>query len=474
MKRSFSVFLLLVLLLSAAVSCNPVGKRPVTTETGDTAPAETRDPNYDPTKVFGIRSAHYSFDNAAMTYLFNYHYGYFVANYYSYLSYFGLDITKPLKDQSSPDEGVSWFDYFMTDAVNSAKSMLALCEAAEEFGVQWDENDEAYLLGLSDEIREAALSTPEVTPDKYIKATFGEDASFDAVLEVNRLSHLAGKVSDALYESLEATDAEIEAYYEENKSRYLLLPYYAYSFSKRTLTGEELSALKEKAEAAAAASHDPDSFYEAVKPYIEEEGETYSLSYLYNEIGFGGTSDAEVWLWDEARKPGDATVIDSDATYTVLLYCDGPKRDDSRTASVRHILLDGSDDETKAQAEAILAEFLTDPTAEHFTELAGKYTTDPGFQTVGDLYADLREGDTVQAFNNWTFDPARKHGDTGIVLSEYGYHIMYFEDFGEYLWRQEAREAILDQKADEKMVPYFDAVTTDDAILSLVLPYIAE
>ena len=474
MKRFFAVFLLLALLLSAAVSCDTAGKKPQPTETGDTAPAETRDPNYDPTKVFGIRSGHYSFDNAAMTYLFNYHYGYFVANYYSYLSYFGLDITKSLKEQESHEEGVSWFDYFMTDAVNSAKSMLALCEASEEFGVKWEEEDDAYLLALSDEIREAALSTAEVTPDKYIKAAFGEDASFDGVLAVNRLSHLAGKVSDALYEALEVSDEEIEAYYEENKSQYLFLPFYAYSFAKGTLSGEELSALKAKAEAAAAASHDPDSFYEAIRPYIEEEGETYSLSYFYNEVGFGGTSDAEKWLWDEARTAGDTAVIETDVSYTVLLYCEEPKRDEARTASVRHILLDGTDDETRAQAEAILEEFLTDPTAEHFTALAAEHTTDPGFQTVGDLYADLQEGDTVRAFNDWTFDPARKHGDTGIVLTEYGYHIMYFEDFGDYLWRQDARKAILDQKAEEKMMPYFDAVTTDEAVLGLIIPYVSE
>ena len=471
MKRFSALILLLVLLLSALISCDTVGKKPETTGTGDTASAETRDPNYDPTKVFGVKGKTYSLDNAAMSYLFNYHYGYYAANYYSYLSYIGLDVTKSLKDQASPEEGVTWFDYFMDDAVNSAKSMLALCDAAEQFGVKWDADDDAYLLELSDEIREAALSSPEVTPDKYIQASFGPDASFDAVIGVNRISHLASKVSEALYNSIEVTDADYDAYYEANIDRYLILPFYAYSFPKGTLTEEELPALKAKADAVAAASKDPDSFYEAIRPYIEEEGETYTLSYYYNEVGFGGNSDAEKWLWDEAREIGDATVIDSSAAYTVFLYSAEPHRDESRTASVRHILLDGSDEETKAQAEAILAEFLTDPTAEHFTALAAEHTTDPGFQSVGDLYADLREGDTVQAFNDWTFDPARQHGDTGIVLTEYGYHIMYFESFGDYVWKQDADEAIRNEKADAIMVPYFDAVVTDEAVLDMIVPF---
>ena len=32
----------------------------------------------------------------------------------------------------------------------------------------------------------------------------------------------------------------------------------------------------------------------------------------------------------------------------------------------------------------------------------------------------------VQAFNDWCFDASRKTGDTAIVETEYGYHVMYF------------------------------------------------
>ena len=32
----------------------------------------------------------------------------------------------------------------------------------------------------------------------------------------------------------------------------------------------------------------------------------------------------------------------------------------------------------------------------------------------------------MDAFDSWCFDESRKPGDTGIVESEYGYHVMYF------------------------------------------------
>ena len=37
----------------------------------------------------------------------------------------------------------------------------------------------------------------------------------------------------------------------------------------------------------------------------------------------------------------------------------------------------------------------------------------------------------VQEFNDWCFDAARKPGDTAVVKTTYGYHIMYFVGEGE-------------------------------------------
>ena len=49
-----------------------------------------------------------------------------------------------------------------------------------------------------------------------------------------------------------------------------------------------------------------------------------------------------------------------------------------------------------------------------------------GSASVGGLYEGVAEGDMVEAFNDWIFDETRKYGDTDIVKTEYGYHIMFF------------------------------------------------
>lgn len=116
--------------------------------------------------------------------------------------------------------------------------------------------------------------------------------------------------------------------------------------------------------------------------------------------------------------------------------------------NVRHILItpedaDGdkvsSDEEkaaAKAKAEEILEQYQKDPTEQNFATLANENSTDPGSNEKGGLYEDVYPGQMVQSFNDWCFDEARKPGDTGIVETSYGYHIMYFVSQSDtYHWK---------------------------------------
>lgn len=90
----------------------------------------------------------------------------------------------------------------------------------------------------------------------------------------------------------------------------------------------------------------------------------------------------------------------------------------------------------KAKAEALLAEYEKDPTEENFAKLAKENSSDPGSSSNGGLYEDVYPGQMVAAFNDWCFDAARKPGDTGIVETDYGYHVMYFvAQTDHYYWK---------------------------------------
>jgi len=61
-----------------------------------------------------------------------------------------------------------------------------------------------------------------------------------------------------------------------------------------------------------------------------------------------------------------------------------------------------------------------------FGETAHQYTMDPGTKVNGGRYQSVRRGQMTEVIDNWCFDPARQVGDTGILRSDYGVHILYF------------------------------------------------
>ena len=52
-------------------------------------------------------------------------------------------------------------------------------------------------------------------------------------------------------------------------------------------------------------------------------------------------------------------------------------------------------------------------------------------KTSGGIYENIQRDQMVKEFEDWCFDEARQPGDSGIVKTKYGYHIMYFVGDGE-------------------------------------------
>ena len=125
---------------------------------------------------------------------------------------------------------------------------------------------------------------------------------------------------------------------------------------------------------------------------------------------------------------------------------------DYRTVNVRHILVE--DEQT---AQDILQQYLDgDKTEDSFGELAMEYSTD-GSADNGGLMEGVTPGQTVEAFNEWIFDQSRKTGDTDIVQTEYGYHVMYFVGEGENTFDATVRDTM----KNEAYNAWVDELTAD-------------
>ena len=134
--------------------------------------------------------------------------------------------------------------------------------------------------------------------------------------------------------------------------------------------------------------------------------------------------------------------------------------------SVRHILItpEGEQDETtgdyseeaweaaKEKADELYALWQEDPTEDNFSTLANENSDDGGSNTTGGLYENFDTDDMVEEFSDWAFDSGRVYGDTGIVKTSYGYHIMFFvEQTDTKGWVETTREQLLSSLFNERI-----------------------
>ena len=185
-----------------------------------------------------------------------------------------------------------------------------------------------------------------------------------------------------------------------------------------------------------------------------ENAEENANELLYTGISYSSLEKYQ-FLYDKATVEGQVNITYDDSGNASVVQCVKlPYKNEQKTVNIRHILLSSSDysteDEAKAAGQKLLQQIneAADPKAE-FIKLVPDYSSDPGSKTNGGLYENVVPGAMVTEFNDWCFDENRKEGDTGLVLTDYGYHIMYLDGFGEDIWYYNC-EANLRGKAFEK------------------------
>lgn len=127
----------------------------------------------------------------------------------------------------------------------------------------------------------------------------------------------------------------------------------------------------------------------------------------------------------------------------------------------------------RAEAQAIYDAWLAgEKTEDSFGALANEKSDDQnGNVTNGGLYENVAKGQMVKPFENWCFDSERKPGDTGLVRTDYGYHIMYFVD-SEPMWYRYCLSGIKNQEMGELISAYVDQMDIDIDFSKIVLDHI--
>lgn len=379
--------------------------------------------------------------------------------------YTGYDATKTPMEQAYTlgtlegfdGENPTWADYMRINALNYLQSYVAYADLAREAGVTLTEEQQQSIDEQIEELRSTAESN-DYSLNRYLVMMYGKGVNEKLLREVMEERQLAANYAEQKQEELTnaITDEQIETEYNENVADYALVSVSAFTVSadtssiaddatdeeKEAAQKEAMAKAKELADAYAAKVNSPATLLEQAKvnnSSATEDSVTYADVTPSSLTTYFGQAACD-WVVSADRAVGDVTVVESESGYSVLYLSVLPHKDTVKPVDVRHILIafptddDGNvvemTDEEKQEyytkAKSIYDQYLQNPTEDNFATLATENSEDPGSKENGGLYEEVNVGEMVDAFNDWCFDAARKPGDTGIVETEYGYHIMYY------------------------------------------------
>lgn len=420
----------------------------------------------------------------------------FMNQFGNYLSLTGLDSTKPLDEQIQDEEtNTTWADYFLQDATKRMKSVYAVYNDAVAQGYTLSDTAKTQLDMTVSNMAAYAKIYGYPDANSYIKAVYGQGCNEETYRQYAEIQLIASEYAKDHSESLTYDDAALRAAEAENFNAYSSYSYHSYFVGashfyeggttgedgKVTYSDEEKQAGLKAAEKAAqdlldqepATAEEFDKAIGAMSVNADTDAKSTVFDrVLYSQIG----QIFRDWVTDAQRTAGDMTVVpnetettneDGSTTKTVTGYYvvmfDGSTDNTFPLVNVRHILVpyEGgttgengqktyTDEEkaaAKAKAEELLAQFTSgDATEDAFAALAKENSTDGGSKENGGLYEDVYPGQMVRNFNDWCFDESRKPGDTGIVESDYGVHVMYFvgdskTTYRDYMIAKELRSA---------------------------------
>ena len=294
-----------------------------------------------------------------------------------YLSYLGLDYTKPLSDQVSFfDANMTWQQYFLESAIQSWQSNVVFAEEAKAAGYTLPDKERQELDKMPSELEKQAQQNGYDSVDAMVQEAFGPGVTLEDYMAYMELQYFGVGYFAELYEKIDPTMEQLEAYYNEN--------------------AEALN-----------------------KDGVKKDG-SYTVDVRHILVMIDN-------IVKDMEKENEGTDAQADAEIT----------EEHWAACL-------------AAAQKIYDEWLAgDKTETHFGELANKYSHDKsGKVTDGGIYTFVKEGQMVTEFNDWCFDEERQPGDTGLVKTKFGYHVMYFVGTEE-TWIQGTRSAYIENESNK-------------------------
>ncbi len=401
----------------------------------------------------------------------------YITQYGSYLTYFGLDTSKDLSTQMYSDT-LTWQDYFEQNAVESLKQNKALMAEAKAAGFTYDTTDEYNT--FKETIKTSAASAG-ISEKEYVRSIYGSYATMGRIEEYVKNDMVMNAYYQKLQEDNAPSDDEIQSYYEENKATYDSVDYRLTTIEADLPT--EPTELADPVEETAAdttgttdgtvatdstqdtayqpsdaeiakAMEDAKVLADDAEKTVAKDGEAHeneqksSVNYLISD-----------WLFDDARKAGDTTVITNDNSHCYYAVAFEKRYlDETPSADVRVII--PTEDKI---GEEILEEWKSGAaTEDSFAELCKKYTQDTSAVENGGLFEQVTKTGMTEELSNWIFDNSRQAGDTVAITVSDTTYVLYYIGQDQPEWKINIKNTLVSDTMSQHMQDITADVTVED------------
>lgn len=401
----------------------------------------------------------------------------YITQYGSYLSYFGLDTSKDLSTQMY-SETLTWQDYFEQNAVESLKQNKALMAEAKAAGFTYDTTDE---YNTFKETIKTSAAAAGVSDKEYVRSIYGSYATMGRIEEYVKNDMVMNAYYQKLQEDNAPSDDEIQSYYEENKATYDSVDYRLTTIEADLPTEptELADPVEETAadttgttDGTAATDTTQDTAYQPsdaeiakamddakvladdAEQTVAKDGEAHenekksSVNYMISD-----------WLFDDARKAGDTTVITNDNSHCYYAVAFEKRYlDETPSADVRVII--PTEDKT---GEEILEEWKNGAaTEDSFAELCKKYTQDTSAVENGGLFEQVTKTGMTEELSNWIFDSSRQAGDTVAITVSDTTYVLYYIGQDQPEWKINIKNTLVSDTMSQHVQDITADVTVED------------
>jgi len=383
-------------------------------------------------------------------------------------NYFGItpgstDLKSITMDEKT---GETAFDFVLETALDSMVTVAALSDEAKEAGYTLSEVGQKSIASTMEQLDSTWPLLGYSNRDSFVRANYGKYMTYERLEELLVQQTLADEYANSVILDKEFADSDYADYYAEHTNELDTYTYTQFVVQAKVETtdadGKTIEMTDdEKAAALEDAKEDAKVLAETLKDRLdagedpaalatEYKDDLYSSSVRASAMGSGMSSTFTEWMFDSARKADDSTLIESNLSsvtcnYYVLVF-HSRERDETLTKQVRHIL--ASDEET---AYTLLGQWESGAaTEDSFAELAVANSLDTGSARNGGLISGITPASNlVKNFLSWSIDADRKTGDTGVVESDYGFHVMYYVGDGMATWAQSVDNILRDEAYDD-------------------------